>query len=128
MSGRPAAPAAGARDATPRDHVAEAEASDDQRCVGLDIRAHDQDVARFERRVVGEQTEQHFAQDIDLAGGAVAAVHLHGAVVGVQRPAFRPDRVGGDVGLQPAQQRVGAVVAAEVFVGLPGGQAALQFA
>ena len=62
--------------------VAEAEARDDQRRVGLDVRAHDEDVAGLQRRVVGKQAEQHLAQDVDLAGGAVAAVHLDGAVVG----------------------------------------------
>ena len=111
------------------DHVAEAEAGDDQRRVRLDVRAHDEDVAGFERLVVGEQAEQHFPQNVDLAGGAVAAVHLNRTVIGLQRSAFAPHGVGGDVGLQPAQQRVGAVVAAEVLVGLRvGGQAALEFA
>ena len=110
------------------DHVAEPEASDDQRRIGLDVRAHDEDVAGFERLVVGEQAEQYFAEDVDLPGGAVAAVHLHRAVSWLVLPAFRPARVGGDVGLQPAEQRVGAVVAVEVFVGLRDGQVALQFA
>ena len=100
------------------DHVAEAEARDDQRRVGLDVRAHDEDVAGLERLVVGEQAEQHLAQDVDLAGRAVAAVHLHRAVVGVERSAFAAHGIGGDVGLQPAEQRVRTVVAAEVFVGV----------
>ena len=115
-----------------RDHVAEPEARDDQRRVGLDVRAHDEDVARFERVVVGEQAEQNLAENVDLAGRAVAAVHLHRAVVGRSVRPSRPHGVGGDVGLQPAQQRVGAVVAPadqEVFVGLRvRRQAALQFA
>ncbi len=115
------------------DHVAEAEAGDDQRRVGLDVRAHDEDVAGFERLVVGEQSEQHFAKDVDLAGGSVAAVHLHRAVGPGVRSAFGPNGIGGDVGLQPAKQSVGAVEGAsrtkQVFVGLPvGGQAALKFA
>ena len=109
--------------------VAEAEARDDQRRVGLDVRAHDEDVAGLEGLVVGEQAEQHFAQDVDLAGGAVAAVHLNGAVVGLECAALGTDGVGGDVGLQPAEQRVGMASTSEVFVGLRvGGQAALQFA
>ena len=87
--------------------VAEAEARDDQRRVGLDVRAHDEDVAGFEGLVVGEQAEQDFAQYVDLAGGAVAAVHLDGAVVGLGCAAVGTDGVGGDVGLQPAEQRVG---------------------
>ncbi len=114
------------------DHVAEAEACDDQRRVGLDVRAHDEDVARFERLVVGEHAEQNLSENVDLARRAVAAVHLHRAVVGAQRPSVAPHLVGGDVGLQPAQQGVGAVGAGrsrEVFVGLRvRRQAALQLA
>ena len=72
------------------DHVAEAEARDDQRCVGLDVRAHDEDVAGFERVVVGEQAEQNLSEHVDLAGRAVAAVHLHRTVVAAQRPAVGP--------------------------------------
>ena len=67
------------------DHVAEAEAGDDQRRVGLDVRAHDEDVAGFERLVVGEQAEQNLSENVDLAGRAVTAVHLHRAVVGPER-------------------------------------------
>ena len=92
------------------DHVAEAEAGDDQRRVGLDVRAHDEDVAGLERLVVGEQAEQNLAQDVDLAGGTVAAVHLHRPVVGLERSAFSAHDIGGDVGLQPAEQRVRTVV------------------
>ena len=73
-------------------HVAETEAGDDQWRVGLDVRAHDEDVAGFERLVVGEQAEQHFAQDVDLAGGSVAAVHLHRAVSPCVRSAVRAER------------------------------------
>src|SRR5581483_4554978 len=58
------------------DHVAEAEVGDDQRRVGLDVGAHDEDVARFEGVVVVEQSEEDFSEDVDLAGGAVAAVDL----------------------------------------------------
>ena len=62
-------------------HVAEPEVGDDQRRIRLDVRAHHQDVARLQRRVVLQQAEQHLAQHIDLTGRAVAAVHLHGAVI-----------------------------------------------
>ena len=62
----------------------EAEAGGDQRRVGLDVGAHHQHVAGLERGVVGEQAEQHLAQHLDLAGRAVAGVHLDGAVVGSQ--------------------------------------------
>ena len=111
------------------DHVAEAEARDDQRRVGFDVRAHDEDVAGFQRLVVAEQAEQNLSQNVDLAGGPVTAVHLHRAVVGAKRPPVASHRVGGDVGLQPAQQRVGALGAWQVFVGARVvGQAALQFA
>ena len=62
--------------ARPSTDVAEAEAGGDQRRVGLDVGAHHQDVARLEGRVVLEQPDQHLAQHVDLAGGAVAGVHL----------------------------------------------------
>ena len=61
--------------------VGEAERRGDQRCVVLDVRAHDQDVARLQGVVVGEQADQHLAQHLDLALLAVAGVHLQAAVV-----------------------------------------------
>ena len=70
--------------------VAEPEVRVDQRCVGLDVRAHHQDVARFQRGIVGEQAEQNLAEHVDLAGRTVAAVHLDGPVVIAQRSG-RPD-------------------------------------
>jgi hypothetical protein len=42
----------------------------------------------------------------------MAAVHLDRPVGGVERPSRRLHRVGGDVGLQPAQQGVRSVCAA----------------
>ena len=101
-------------------HVAEPEVGDDQRCIGLDVGAHHQDVARLQRRVVLQQAEQHLAQHVDLTGRAVAAVHLHRAVIGRERATLWPNGIGGDVGLQPTEQGVGSVVAGQVFVGLPG--------
>ena len=71
--------------------VAEPEVCVDQRCVGLDVRAHHQDVARFQRGIVGEQAEQNLAEHVDLAGRTVAAVHLDGPVVIAQRSAVRTD-------------------------------------
>ena len=71
------------------DDVAEPEARDDQRGIGLDVRAHDEDVARFEGGVVGEQPQQYLPQHVDLPGRAVAAVHLDRAVVGGQPPPSR---------------------------------------
>ena len=93
-----------------------AERGVDERGEGLDVRAHHDDVARLERRVVGEEVEDRVAQHLDLAGPAVARVHLHAVVGGVERHplvgsagqgrAGRCD-VGADVGLEPAQQGVG---------------------
>ena len=59
----------------------EPEPGRDQRREGLDVGAHHEDVARLERRVVLEQPDQHLAQHVDLAGRAVAGVHLEAAVV-----------------------------------------------
>ena len=59
----------------------EPEAGRDQRRERLDVRAHHQDVAGLERRVVLEQPDQHLAQHVDLACGAVAGVHLQAPVV-----------------------------------------------
>ena len=68
------------------DDVTEAERRRDQRRVVLDVGAHHEDVARLEGvRVVLEQPEQHLAQHLDLAGRAVAAVHLHRPVGRVER-------------------------------------------
>ena len=91
--------------------LADAERRLDQRGVGLDVGAHDQDVARLERRVVGEQAEQHLAQHLDLAGRAVAGVHLDAAVVAgrAEREPGSGGGVGGEVGLEPAEQRAGLV-------------------
>ena len=62
-----------------------AEGGADQRRVGLDVGTHHQHVARLEQRVLGEQVEQRLAQHLDLAGRAVAGVHLDGAVGGSGR-------------------------------------------
>ena len=80
------------------------EVGDDQRRVGLDVGTHHHDVARLERRVIGQQAEQHFAQHVDLPGRAVAAVHLNGSVAFAELATLWPLRVGGKVGLQPAQE------------------------
>ena len=109
-------------------HLTEAEVGGDQRGVGLDVRAHHQDVAGLQRLVVGEQTEQYLAQYVDLTGRAVAAVHLHRTVGRAMRTTLRPNLVGGDIRLQPAQQRVGVPGAGQDDVGRRGDrQAALQF-
>ena len=87
-------------------HLAETEVRPDQRGVGLDIGAHHQDVARLQGRIVGEQTQQHLPQHIDLTRRPVAAVHLNRPVVRLDRPTLRGNRIGGDIGLQPAEQSV----------------------
>ena len=100
-----------------RDGRTHAERRLDQRGVGLDVGAHHQDVARLERGVVGQQPEQHLAQHLDLAGRAVARVHLHAAVVDVEDPAGRVDGgVGRDVGLEPGQQRPSVIEPVEILV------------
>ncbi len=64
--------------------VGKPERRGDQRCVVLDVRAHDQHVARLERGVVGEQADEDLAQHLDLTLRAVAGVHLQGPVTGVE--------------------------------------------
>ena len=70
--------------------LAQPERGGEQRCVGLDVGAHHEDVARLERRVVLHQPDEHLAQHLDLSGRAVAGVHLHRAVRRAR--ASRPDR------------------------------------
>ena len=60
----------------------------DQRREDLDVGAHDDDVARLQRRVVGEQVEDRVAHDLDLAGTAVAGVHLQASIVRLQQHAL----------------------------------------
>ena len=100
-------------------HFARAERRLDERGERLDVRAHDDDVARLERRVVLEQVEDRVAQDLDLPRAPVARVDLDAAIVRVQQRALvepagqrRAGRlaVRADVGLDAAQQRVGAVL------------------
>ena len=54
----------------------------DERRVGLDVRAHHDDVAQLEGRVVVEHPEQQLAQHLDLALPPVARVHLQRPVAG----------------------------------------------
>ena len=94
-TGRRAAPAAGARGArswsgrSSPPTLPEPERRLDERGVGLDVGAHDEDVARLERGIVGEQAEQRLAEHLDLTGRAVAGVHLHAAIGGVECRALR---------------------------------------
>ena len=106
--------------------VAEAEVGVDQRRVGLDVRAHHQDVARLS---VGSSASRpsSTSRSMSIWRGSVAAVHLDGAVVWARSAAGRTRC--GDVGLQPAEQGIGMFTAAEIFVGVRfGGEAALEFA
>ena len=97
------------------DDVTETERRGDQRRVVLDVRAHHQDVAWLERafaanRILGavlEQPEQHLAEHLHLPGRAVAAVHLDRPVGRVEAAALRARGVVAQVGLEPAEQRVG---------------------
>ena len=97
-------------------HLARAERRLDERRERLDVRAHDDHVARLERRVVLEQVQDRVAEDLDLARAPVAGVDLDAAIVGSEPGARRACRaaaagrlaVRADVGLDAAQQRVGA--------------------
>lgn len=91
--------------------LTEPEAGHDQRRIGLDVRAHHHDVTRLQRRVVFKQAEQHLPQHVDLAGRAVAGVHLNRTVRARGAAPVRPHRIGGEVGLQPAQQGAGPAAA-----------------
>ena len=97
----------------------------DQRREDLDVGAHDDDVARLERRVVGEQVEDRVAHHLDLAGAAVAGVHLQASIVRLQQRALvagagerqaRRGAVGANVGLDSAEQRRSPFLDDEVVV------------
>ena len=53
------------------------ECSTNQRCVRFDVRAHHEYVARLQCRVVLEQSEQAFAEHLDLPCRPVASVDLN---------------------------------------------------
>ena len=110
------------------------EGGGDQRREGLDVRAHHDDVPRLECRVIGQQPDQDLAQHLDLAVRSVRGVQHHATVGGIENRAGDLGlrlAVGGDVGLQPAEQvvgcrrlRPGQVLVHEVRVG--GGHRELQ--
>ena len=80
-----------------------AERRGDQRGEGLDVGAHDDDVARLERRVVREEAEHRLAQHLHLPVRAVAGVDGH---AGVARDVGEDGRaVVAQVVLQALQQR-----------------------
>ncbi len=83
---------------------------------GLDVGAHDDDVAGFEGGVVEEEVEDGVAQHLHLAGPAVAGVDLDAAVAGVEARApvglvrerlARRRLVVAHAGLDAAQECVG---------------------
>ena len=101
----------------------------DDRRERLDVGAHDEHVARLERRVVGEQADDDLAQHLDLAGAAVAGVHLHAAVAVGERRRVGRDAVVGEVVLEPAEQgvgRCGAIVQDGLRAGCAAGDELLQ--
>ncbi len=67
--------------------AAGAECCLDQRRERLDVRAHDDHVARLERGVVLEQMKDRVAQHLDLTGASVARVDLDAPVLGVKQRA-----------------------------------------
>ena len=83
-----------------------AEGGVQQRRVLVDVGAQDDDVARLERRVGGEQVADRVAEHLDLAPPAVAGVDLDRAVAGLDR---RTGCAGGGVVpdgvLEPSQPR-----------------------
>ncbi len=86
---------------------AEGERRRDDRRERLDVGAHHEYVAWFERGVVGEQSDDDLSQDLDLSRLAVAGVHLDGAVVVVEGWRVVLDSVVGEVLLEVAEQCVG---------------------
>ena len=99
----------------------------DQRGVRLDVGAHDEHVARFESRIVLEEMQEAFAQDLHLAGRSVAGVNLDGRVGRALGERGRP--VVPDVRLQAPQQGVAGrrPLVVEV-VDVEAGQPRLEFA
>ena len=107
----------------------EPERRGDERGEGLDVRAGDQDVARFQRRVGGEQAEHDLAEHLDLPVRTVTGVHLHGPVAGSKLVAARGGVVA-QVALKALQQRRRRLVRPRVMGVLGGkaGQAQLKLA
>jgi hypothetical protein len=89
--------------------IARAEGRLDERRECLNVRAHDNDVARLERRVVLEGMQNRVAKNLHLAGRAVAGVDLK-AGVRAHGGLRRWDSVVPDVGLHPCEQSPGVAV------------------
>jgi hypothetical protein len=92
----------------------------DQRREGLDVRAHDDDVARLERRVVAKEVQDRVPQHLDLARAAVAGVDLDAAVARSPPGITRRHRIRPDVGLDVPQQRVRVLLDRVVVVHVVG--------
>ena len=96
-----------------------------ERREGLHVRAHHQDVARLQGRIVRQGVQDRVAHHLHLASAAVAGVDLQAPVGGVERhplvgPAAerRPRRrpVGPHAGLEPGEQGAGLLVERPVVV------------
>src|SRR5690606_28060210 len=92
------------------DNAGHAERRVEEGSVGLDVWAHDEDVARLERRVLLEQVRDDVAEHLDLARLTVAGVDLDAPVLGRELPTepLRLTRsvVPGDVALEQPEQRL----------------------
>src|SRR5262249_32526031 len=95
----------------------EAEARAEQRSVGLDVRAHDDDVAQLERRIVGEHPEEQLTEYFHLAMPSVTGVHLHAVVVLGRLVPVRRRLISTEIRLEVAEQSVGRGWHGDVFVG-----------
>ena len=86
----------------------------DERRERLDVRAHDDHVARLERRVLGELVQDRGAKHFDLTGSTVARVDLDAAI---DRRRVRR-LVAADPRLEAVQQRVAGGLDRVVVVGV----------
>ena len=97
----------------------------DQRRERLDVGAHDDDVARLQRRIVGQRVQDRVAQHLDLAAAAVAGVDLDAAV---GRRQLGRGLVGVDRRLEPAEHGLASWSRGVVAVGEIVAQGDLQLA
>ncbi len=86
-------------------HLARPERRVDQRRERLDVGAHDDHVARLERRVLVEPVQDRVAERLDLARAAVAGVDLDAAVARVGHEVAGGRAIGAHVGLDPGEER-----------------------
>ena len=93
-----------------------AEGRVDERRERLDVRAHDDDVARLEGRVLAQEMEDRVAHDLHLARAAVTGVDLDAAVARGEDDVAGRRLVGAHVGLDARQHRVGGLLDRVVMV------------